>query len=87
MDACCNLGAICSNASRVLDTLKRFETGRVGRSVYTTAGMDVGDIVGEYTGRAEIKVLVRMLKNVKTGAEITEQYGDETWFACTCDRF
>ncbi|OWZ03528.1 Set domain-containing hypothetical protein [Phytophthora megakarya] len=147
----CKLGALCSNTPRVRETLKLFDTQRVGLSVYTTADMDVGDIVGEYTGElreydavvpgqppiavkqnsgytllmrtksvrkkyvyvdalhcgsitryishscdpnavfveaqngADVKVLVRMLKDVKAGAQITVHYGDETWFTCMCD--
>ncbi|POM77459.1 Set domain containing hypothetical protein [Phytophthora palmivora] len=147
----CKLGALCSNTPRVRETLKLFNTERVGLSVYTTADMDVGDIVGEYTGELSeydavvpgqppmavkqnsgytllmhtksvrkkfvyvdalrcgsimrfishscdpnaafvevrngvgVKVLVRMLKDVKAGAQITVHYGDETWFTCMCD--
>ncbi|KAG3245175.1 hypothetical protein PI124_g10085 [Phytophthora idaei] len=47
---CCTLDAHCSNALRSRDTLKLFDTGRVGLGVYMTVEMDVGEIVGEYTG-------------------------------------
>ncbi|OWY99635.1 Set domain-containing hypothetical protein [Phytophthora megakarya] len=150
--SCCNLGALCSNAPRVRDTLQLFDTRWVGLSVYTTADMDVGDIVGEYAGELSeydavvpgqlpvavkqnsgytllmntksvrkkfvyvdalqcgsvtrflvhsctpnaalvelqngpnVKVLERMLKDVRAGAQITVHYGDETWFTCMCEQ-
>ncbi|RLN86600.1 hypothetical protein BBJ28_00024444 [Nothophytophthora sp. Chile5] len=46
----CKLGARCSNAPRMLDTLKLFDTGRVGLGVYATTALDVGDVIGEYCG-------------------------------------
>ncbi|ETI44755.1 hypothetical protein F443_10513 [Phytophthora nicotianae P1569] len=46
----CKLGARCSNAPRTLNTLKLFDTGRVGLGVYTTTALDVGDVIGEYCG-------------------------------------
>ncbi|ETL80660.1 hypothetical protein L917_18866, partial [Phytophthora nicotianae] len=46
----CNLAGKCSNAPRTLDTLKLFDTGRVGLGVYTTTDLSVGDVIGEYTG-------------------------------------
>ncbi|ETO63376.1 hypothetical protein F444_18897, partial [Phytophthora nicotianae P1976] len=49
--SCCNLGARCSNAPIERSTLKLFDTGRVGLGVYTTTDMDIGDVVGEYTGK------------------------------------
>ncbi|ETI30907.1 hypothetical protein F443_22031 [Phytophthora nicotianae P1569] len=148
---CCNLSARCSNAPIVRKTLKLFDTGRVGLGVYTTTNLDVGDIVGEYTGelsewsalvpgqpdqalkhnsgytllyntkstkkkfvyvdaansgcitrfishacdpnavfvemqnRRNVKVFVKMVKDVKAGAVITVQYGNERWFVCACD--
>ncbi|KAG3001080.1 hypothetical protein PC119_g16847 [Phytophthora cactorum] len=35
--------------------------------------------------RANVKVLMRMIKDVKTGAHITVNCGNETWFKCACD--
>ncbi|KAG6615454.1 putative set domain-containing protein [Phytophthora cinnamomi] len=101
----CKLGARCSNAPRTLDTLKLFDTGRVGLSVYTTTALDVGDVIGEYCAeltefaaslkpnaafveqqtRSRVRVLVKMLKNVKAGAQVTVHYGNERWFKCACD--
>ncbi|KAG3112187.1 hypothetical protein PI124_g8853 [Phytophthora idaei] len=146
----CKLEAICSNAPRTGDTLKVFNTWRVGFEVFTTTDLDAGDIVGEYTGvlceydalidgqpdplkhrsgytmlynrmsirkkyvyvealnhgyttrfinhacgpnsafvemqkRANVKVLVKMIKDVKAGAQITVNYGPERWFKCAWD--
>ncbi|KAG6577989.1 putative set domain-containing protein [Phytophthora cinnamomi] len=130
----CKLGARCSNAPRTLDTLKLFDTSRVGLGVYTTTALDVGDVIGEYCGEltefaAVVEgqpaqalkhnsgytmlynaksvlgnyvyvdalsirgaadplpsaVLVKMLKNVKAGAQVTVHYGNERWFKCACD--
>eukprot|EP00644_Phytophthora_capsici_P008103 jgi/Phyca11/125892/e_gw1.60.72.1 len=149
---CCSLGALCSNAPRTLDTLKLFDTGRVGLGVFTTTGLDIGDVVGEYCGdlsefpaivegqpeqatkqnsgytllynaksskrnyvyvdalkcgsitrfirhscgpnaafveqsnRSSVQVLVKMIRDVKAGAEITVHYRDERWFKCACDK-
>ncbi|GMF27020.1 unnamed protein product [Phytophthora lilii] len=65
----CSLGALCSNAPRTRTTLKRFATCRVGLGPYTTTCLDVG-------------VVVKMIKDVKAGAEITVNYRPETWFKC-----
>ncbi|ETL91278.1 hypothetical protein L917_10110 [Phytophthora nicotianae] len=147
----CKLGATCSNAPRTLDTLKLFDTGRVGLGVYTTTALDVGDVIREYCGeltefaaavegqpaqarkhnsgytmlynaksvrgkyvyvdalrcgsitrflshacqpnaafveqqtRSRVRVLVKMIKNVKASAQVTVHYGDEHWFKCACD--
>ncbi|GMF31780.1 unnamed protein product [Phytophthora fragariaefolia] len=48
---CCALNASCSNAPRTRKTLKLYDTGRVGLGVFTTTFLEVGDVVGEYTGR------------------------------------
>ncbi|KAE9066974.1 hypothetical protein PF007_g28246 [Phytophthora fragariae] len=39
----------------------------------------------ELQNRTSVKVLVKMIDDVKAGAEITVHYGDETWFKCACD--
>jgi SET domain-containing protein len=39
----------------------------------------------EQYNRSEVKVLVKMIANVKAGAEITVHYGKERWFRCACD--
>eukprot|EP00644_Phytophthora_capsici_P004645 jgi/Phyca11/111174/e_gw1.19.489.1 len=148
----CNLDARCSNAPRSLETLKLFDTDRVGLGVYTCTDLDVGDVIGEYAGvlceyepyieglpgqrlkhntgytmllnaksrtnkyvyiesldsgfttrfishscspnaafvevqnRASVKVLVRMIADVKAGAQITVNYGNQTWFKCACEQ-
>eukprot|EP00644_Phytophthora_capsici_P013281 jgi/Phyca11/100715/e_gw1.5.298.1 len=148
----CNLSGNCSNAPRNLDTLKLYDTGRVGLGVYTTTDLSVGDVIGEYTGvlnafdpidvgvpgqrmrnntgytlllntksrrkkyvyiealkcgftmrfishsctpnaafveahhRSNVKVLVRMVENVYAGAQITVDYGKQTWFRCACEQ-
>eukprot|EP00644_Phytophthora_capsici_P010917 jgi/Phyca11/104200/e_gw1.9.650.1 len=46
----CKLGARCSNAPRTLETMKLYDTGRVGLGVYTTTALDEGDVLGEYCG-------------------------------------
>ncbi|KAG6586842.1 Histone-lysine N-methyltransferase [Phytophthora cinnamomi] len=48
---CCSLKAACSNAPRTRKTLKLYDTGRVGLGVFTTTFLDVGDVIGEYSGR------------------------------------
>ncbi|KAE8982712.1 hypothetical protein PF004_g21883 [Phytophthora fragariae] len=149
--SCCQLGERCSNAPHTLNTLKLFDTGRVGLGVYTTTNLDVGDVLGEYCGeliefpaivegqpdqavkqnsgftllyntksskrnyvyvdalksgsvtrfichacdpnvtfveqqnRSSVKVIVKMVKDVKAGAQITVNYGKERWFTCACD--
>jgi hypothetical protein len=40
----------------------------------------------ELQTRARVKVLVKMIKNVSPGAQITVHYGNERWFKCACDR-
>ncbi|POM64280.1 Set domain containing hypothetical protein [Phytophthora palmivora] len=35
--------------------------------------------------RCLVKVLVKMIKDVKAGAQITVHYGNERWFKCACD--
>lgn len=35
--------------------------------------------------RQSVKVFVVMLRSVEAGAQITVNYGDETWFTCACD--
>jgi len=40
----------------------------------------------ELQTRTRVKVLVKMIKNVSAGAQITVHYGDERWFKCACDR-
>ncbi|OWZ07697.1 Set domain-containing hypothetical protein [Phytophthora megakarya] len=40
----------------------------------------------EFQPGADVKMLVRMLADVKAGAQITVNYGDETWFTCMCDQ-
>lgn len=138
----CSLGALCSNAPRILCTLKLYDTGRVGLGVYTTTSLDVGDMLGEYCGelsefpavvegqppkavkmntgytlllnaksingnyvyvddlkcgsvtrfvspscdpsaafveqqtRSRVRVLVKMIRNVESGAQITVHYGN-----------
>ncbi|RLN44480.1 hypothetical protein BBJ28_00023856 [Nothophytophthora sp. Chile5] len=137
--------AFSTNAPRSLETLKLFDTKRVGLGVYTTT------VIGEYCGkltelpaivdgqpgqavqqnsgytllynakstkrnyvyvdalkcgsitrfishschpnaafveqqnRSSVKVLVKMIRNVKPGAQITVHYGKERWFRCACD--
>jgi SET domain-containing protein len=39
----------------------------------------------EQHNRCEVKVLVKMIANVKAGAQITVNYGKERWFRCACD--
>ncbi|ETL97879.1 hypothetical protein L917_04917 [Phytophthora nicotianae] len=39
----------------------------------------------EQQTRSRVRVLVKMIKNVKTGAQITVHYGNERWFKCACD--
>ncbi|GMF45576.1 unnamed protein product [Phytophthora fragariaefolia] len=39
----------------------------------------------EVHNRTRVKVLVRMIKDVKAGTQITVDYGDEMWFKCACD--
>lgn len=148
----CNLDGKCSNAPKTLQTLKLFDTGRVGTGVFTTTDLCVGDVIGEYAGelsaydpiitgmpgqkmkqntgytmllnaksrnnkyvyleahkcgsitrfishsctpnatfvelqnRANVKVLVRMIESVHAGAQITVNYGNQTWFNCACDQ-
>lgn len=43
----CNLKVRCSNASRLLTSLKLFDTGRVSLGIYTTTNMAIGDVIGE----------------------------------------
>uniref|UniRef100_H3GHY5 SET domain-containing protein n=1 Tax=Phytophthora ramorum TaxID=164328 RepID=H3GHY5_PHYRM len=35
--------------------------------------------------RSEVKVLVKMIANVKAGSQITVHYGKKRWFRCACD--
>ncbi|KUF89401.1 DNA polymerase delta small subunit [Phytophthora nicotianae] len=39
----------------------------------------------EQQTRTRVKVLVKMIKDVKAGAQITVHYGNERWFKCACD--
>ncbi|KAG2895225.1 hypothetical protein PC115_g17904 [Phytophthora cactorum] len=39
----------------------------------------------EQQTRARIKVLVKMIKDVNTGNQITDHHGNERWFKCACD--
>ncbi|KAG6624033.1 Histone-lysine N-methyltransferase [Phytophthora cinnamomi] len=39
----------------------------------------------EQQTRPRVRVLVKMLKNVKAGAQATVHYGNERWFKCACD--
>jgi len=55
----CKLGARCSNAPRAPDTLKLYDTGRVGLGVYTTTALNVGYVIGDYCGElAEFAAVV-----------------------------
>jgi hypothetical protein len=57
--SCCSLDARCSNAPHTLETLKLFDTKRVGLGVFTTTALDVGDVIGEYCGElSELPTLV-----------------------------
>ncbi|POM76230.1 Set domain containing hypothetical protein [Phytophthora palmivora] len=133
----------CHNAPRTLDTLKLYETARLGLGVYTATDLDIGDVLGEYCGelaefpakvegqppqavkqnsgftllynaksvkknyvyvdalrcgsitrflshdcnpnaafveqqtRSRVRVLVKMIRNVKAGTQITMHYGNE----------
>uniref|UniRef100_H3GY83 SET domain-containing protein n=1 Tax=Phytophthora ramorum TaxID=164328 RepID=H3GY83_PHYRM len=40
----------------------------------------------EQQTRSRVRVLVKMIKNVKAGAQVTVHYGNERWFKCACDR-
>ncbi|KAE8878753.1 hypothetical protein PF005_g27201 [Phytophthora fragariae] len=35
--------------------------------------------------RSSVKVIVKMIEDVKAGAQITVNYGKERWFTCACD--
>ncbi|GMF26190.1 unnamed protein product [Phytophthora fragariaefolia] len=39
----------------------------------------------EVHNRTSVQVLVRMIKDVKAGSQITVDYGNERWFTCACD--
>lgn len=39
----------------------------------------------ELQNQSDVKVLIKMIKSVKAGAEMLVHYGKETWFTCTCD--
>ncbi|ETP49124.1 hypothetical protein F442_05264 [Phytophthora nicotianae P10297] len=39
----------------------------------------------EQQTRSRVRVLVKMIKNVQAGAQITVHYGNERWFKCACD--
>ncbi|KAG2794544.1 hypothetical protein PC113_g22888 [Phytophthora cactorum] len=39
----------------------------------------------EQQTRTRVKVLVKTIKDVKPGAQITVHYGNERWFQCACD--
>ncbi|KAE9296593.1 hypothetical protein PF008_g23959 [Phytophthora fragariae] len=41
----------------------------------------------ELQNRTSVKVLVKLIEDVKAGAEITVHYGDGTWFKCACDNY
>ncbi|RLN92623.1 hypothetical protein BBJ28_00015179 [Nothophytophthora sp. Chile5] len=41
----------------------------------------------EQQNRSSVKVLVKMIRNVKPGAQITVHYGKERWFHCSCDAY
>jgi len=63
----CKLGASCSNASRTLNTLKLYDTGRVGLDVYTITAIHVGDALGEYCGElAKFPAVVEAPPKIKT---------------------
>ncbi|KAE9170899.1 hypothetical protein PF002_g29966 [Phytophthora fragariae] len=36
--------------------------------------------------RSRVRVFVKMIKNVKAGAQVTVHYGNERWFTCACDQ-
>jgi hypothetical protein len=40
----------------------------------------------EQQTRSRVRVLVKMIKNVAAGAQITVHYGNERWFKCACDQ-
>ncbi|OWZ04473.1 Set domain-containing hypothetical protein [Phytophthora megakarya] len=39
----------------------------------------------EQQTRSRVRVLVKMIKSVKAGAQLTVHYGNERWFKCACD--
>ncbi|KAG1698670.1 hypothetical protein DVH05_014627 [Phytophthora capsici] len=39
----------------------------------------------EQQTRSRVRVLVKMIKNVQAGAQITVHYGNERWSKCACD--
>ncbi|KAF1794519.1 SET domain [Phytophthora cactorum] len=46
---------------------------------------DPNTAFAEMENRTNVKVLIKMIKNVKPGAQITVNYGPERWFKSTCD--
>jgi len=40
----------------------------------------------EQQTRSRVRLLVKLIKNVAAGAQITVQYGNERWFKCACDQ-
>ncbi|ETM00707.1 hypothetical protein L917_02591 [Phytophthora nicotianae] len=46
---------------------------------------DPNAVFVEMQNRRNAKVIVKMIKNVKAGAEITVNYGNERWFVCACE--
>ncbi|ETN01368.1 hypothetical protein PPTG_17167 [Phytophthora nicotianae INRA-310] len=52
---------------------------------FTSHACDPNAAFVEQQTRTRVKVLVKMLKDVKAGAQITVHYGNERWFRCACD--
>ncbi|POM80809.1 Set domain containing hypothetical protein [Phytophthora palmivora] len=46
---------------------------------------DPNAAIVEQQNRSRVKAMVKMIKDVQAGAEITVNYGDERWFKCACD--
>eukprot|EP00644_Phytophthora_capsici_P004298 jgi/Phyca11/109543/e_gw1.17.471.1 len=79
--SCCKPGACCSNRKYVY--VDAAQCSSITRFVSHT--YDPNAVFVELQNRSSVKVLIKMIKDVKAGAEITVHYGNERWFNYACD--
>lgn len=58
--------------------------GSIGR--FINHACDPNAAFVEVQNRSMVKILVKMIKDVKAGAQITVNYGKTAWFKCACDK-